>query len=93
MEIKRQAPHAIDAKSRGGKEFDSTYGPSAFEKFGPSTYCPDRGRMVHPPEERAEVAAFFGVEPAEESGEASEDDSDESESDESVPEFLYAFRW
>jgi len=49
--------------------------------------------MVRPPEERAEVAAFFGAEPAEESGEASEDDSDESESDESVPEFLYAFSW
>ena len=80
-------------ESRGGKEFDSTYGPSAYEQFGPSTYCPDRGRMVRPPEERAEVAAFFGAEPAEESGEASEDDSDESESDGSVPEFLYAFRW
>ena len=49
--------------------------------------------MVRPPEERAEVAAFFGVEPAEESGEVSEDDSDDSESDASVPEFLYAFRW
>ena len=80
-------------ESRGGKEFDSTYGPSAYEPFGPSTYCPDRGRMVRPPEERAEVEAFFGVEPAEESGEVSEDDSDDSESDASVPEFLYAFRW
>ena len=63
--------------------------------FGPSTYCPDRGRMVRPPEERSESA--------EESGEASEDDSDESDDDapgsedsddsSSVPEFLYAFRW
>ena len=53
---------------------------------------------LHPDATRAvakflEVAAFFGAEPAEESGEASEDDSDESESDESVPEFLYAFSW
>ena len=38
-------------------------------------------------------SAFFGAEPAEESGEASEDDSDDPESDASVPEFLYAFRW
>ena len=64
--------------------------------FGPSIYCPERGRMVRPPEERSESA--------EESGEASEDDSDESADDDapgsedsddssSVPEFLYAFRW
>ena len=72
-------------KSRGGEEFDSQYGLSAYMPFGPSIYCPDRGRMVRPPEERSESA--------EESGEASEDDSDESESDESVPEFLYAFSW
>ena len=96
----RRRPSNVDAinellESRGGKEFDSTYGPSAYMPFGPSTYCPDRGRMVRPPEERSVSA--------EESGEASEDDSDESDDDapgsedsddsSSVPEFLYAFSW
>ena len=82
-------------KSRGGEEFDSQYGLSAYMPFGPSIYCPERGRMVRPPEERSVSA--------EESGEASEVNSDESDDDapgaedsddsSSVPEFLYAFRW